>query len=909
MKIYQHVSRNRKFWMAMLTLLCMVTFVLCTGLGQGGLEDRILWLFGRRSGEVIARIDGTSYYRSEIDALRGQRNLANDFMRKSVEVCVRNLSEKIDELQKSEKADKAAAQQLVQLRGLRDDLHQRLKSPRYFETGVKLDDLVEFLMWRNQADRLNIKLVTEHVNSMYFEELNWRQTEFGPSHAASVRAFEIRRSHHGATDADVVDALRDEFRVRLAKLALAEAQPLDFSLRREEEQKKVKFFLPHEVRAPLSPHQMWQTYRDKRAEYDIALIPVEVESLLKKVPEPTQADLAGLFKDGQRRVYDPASPTPGFQRPHQVKVEWLAGDVDSKYYRGLARAVHLLEQTLATPWTGGVPGLGLAARPAAWQASLQQNYEYLRQRPQLRDHYQAPPLTSTAVVPVLTGHMNKFTPQSVAAMVGAGARPDVFVAASPLEAFTAVAAAYRGSAYAAKKDEIDALAAEELRRRVPVYAQAVAAGASHSPLVPAALWSAASGPQILPLGAVRAELTESLEKVFASRLISKNMQAVKKRLDETAVKGRKAAFQKVVDGLAKQYHLERGGSAEPVDRYSLAKAKGLEPMRASYQKYHELINRIESRETPERKLDENDFARLFFAGEAFAPSSPFVAMPWPPEVTEVQPGGQLFQDPNNPPQTTLMLWKEAEKPFLFWKSDEKQIATPQELAEVRGEVERAWRTLKAREKLALPKAKEIAENLQKTGGLFGAAVTEEAAKLGTRPIYLRNVSPLVPASVQEGFHGISTKYFEYRLPPDVRGQIEHPREDMAKAVVALTELKEPIKIGEGEKKEPLDEINKQLFELGQKLAKEGAGKQVQILTNRPQTAFYVAVVLNAPDVNFERFADAYRRAVGFNEDQFVQSAQEEAARRYREALVDQMRQAMNVWVDPERRKEYEQEGS
>jgi len=41
--------KHQKVWMASVLLLCMVTFVLCTGVG-GDLSERLLRMFGPRPG-------------------------------------------------------------------------------------------------------------------------------------------------------------------------------------------------------------------------------------------------------------------------------------------------------------------------------------------------------------------------------------------------------------------------------------------------------------------------------------------------------------------------------------------------------------------------------------------------------------------------------------------------------------------------------------------------------------------------------------------------------------------------------------------------------------------------------------------------------------------------------------------
>ncbi|MCS7046319.1 MAG: hypothetical protein NZO58_08185, partial [Gemmataceae bacterium] len=61
---FTNFRKYQKFWMAAILLVCMVTFILCTGTGTGDLSDRILrWVGGR--GQVYTTIDGAKFYASE----------------------------------------------------------------------------------------------------------------------------------------------------------------------------------------------------------------------------------------------------------------------------------------------------------------------------------------------------------------------------------------------------------------------------------------------------------------------------------------------------------------------------------------------------------------------------------------------------------------------------------------------------------------------------------------------------------------------------------------------------------------------------------------------------------------------------------------------------------------------------
>src|SRR5262245_47856831 len=149
--------KYRKFWMALLTLMAMVTFVLCSGLGQGDLGDRIIHAFGGRSGQHMATAGGVKIYESELRQLKINRNMANDAFRKCDEEALKLIRAKMKELGnvKAEDENKDDRKKfLTQLGRMQFDLEQRLQRRWYFGSGVKLEELVDFKLWLQQADRL-----------------------------------------------------------------------------------------------------------------------------------------------------------------------------------------------------------------------------------------------------------------------------------------------------------------------------------------------------------------------------------------------------------------------------------------------------------------------------------------------------------------------------------------------------------------------------------------------------------------------------------------------------------------------------------------------------------------------------------------------------------------------------------
>src|SRR5262249_10936254 len=85
--------RNRqKLWMAFITLVAMITFLLGTGVG-GDFSDALMRWFGGRGGNALAKVDGRNVYYKDLDELKQQRQLADQFVRKALEIHQTNIIE------------------------------------------------------------------------------------------------------------------------------------------------------------------------------------------------------------------------------------------------------------------------------------------------------------------------------------------------------------------------------------------------------------------------------------------------------------------------------------------------------------------------------------------------------------------------------------------------------------------------------------------------------------------------------------------------------------------------------------------------------------------------------------------------------------------------------------------------
>lgn len=925
--------------MASILLLCIVTFVLCTGT-QGDLSDLLIKVFANRSGKHLATAGGVKFYESELLQLKTQRNLADEFMRKCTDLAIKNVLQEM----KGIKDEKDRKEFLPIMTRAQVDLEARLLKPRYFENGVKLADLVDHKLWLLQADRLGINLLDEHVRLMIQREMFNSVTRFTPYHAH--QAYLAMSRMQGQTEGIVLKAVRDEFRVRIAQLAVMKAQieamdrraPANTPEQLAELYASLKFASKQDFRIVPTPHQLWEFYTSNAATTDLRIVPVNALDFINDVAKPSESEINAFFADHKKKPSDPTSDTPGFQSPPKIKVQWVTADPDSAQYRRSSKAV--LRMQTAPP-----AGLNPLASPLVTAAAyalndrarrgilLQDTYDFRIQHTAGQEHtpldfgmspppvtpYDGASLLSSDVYPSVLAYFAGKRPDAMASWVGAGALNGPGLLTSPLMYLQHGAYRSREEVAAGKakdvREEVIAGLAEEARSRAPIFAK-VAASAADSPFLALAElytltdvsrmreWNFEGRQSVqhrvlrkyfryLPLEVVEDEIQSIVERRQAETWVNANMNELKRELEKKRAQGKQSAVEQILRLYSERMGLEHQSTKEFHTRYTIDKAKELEPLRKSFEKYWSNINKFEGRDlAPETKLKEGDFWKLFFSegGEAFSVAGArYTAKPWPPTITPRNPGMIIRwsaekgadevvstvasslrgRDPTAPPPT-IHLFDKAERPFLIWKTDDEQAKTPETLASIRPDVERAWKTRKARE-TALERAKQIAELFQKAAD-FDVLKTE-AQKLNAEPIKLDGLAPLVmkqssPTAVQV--------YTPYTLPKDQAFVL--PRDDFASSLVKLGDLKEPIETGNKE----IDDVNKNLFRVS-----EENKKVVQILTNKPRTMFYVAAPLPRNTSTFDFFM-AFERAPS-GDNNLLQKAQEEFAVRLRRELITQLR--------------------
>src|SRR6516162_8712198 len=287
----------------------MISFVFCTGM-RGDMSERIPRLWGS-TGPAVIEIDGRSISRRDLESLRTQRNLANTFMKACADMAYKNVSKRWYEENKNvdAKDEEARRHRLGLLYSMRSTLSLRKAKPRYFDGGVKFDDLVEFKLWQAEADRLGIYIQDEHLEILFASELfTTRDFPTLGRDELFLAQRAAQRENRDASDADVRRAVKEEFRVKIAQYAILGAQPFSLLFRKRQQGGELTFKFAHpdvpdELRAPLTLAQLWDFYKTQRAEFNVSLIPVHVDDFAKskydfakKIEDPNEIQKKEFFE-------------------------------------------------------------------------------------------------------------------------------------------------------------------------------------------------------------------------------------------------------------------------------------------------------------------------------------------------------------------------------------------------------------------------------------------------------------------------------------------------------------------------------------------------------------------------------------------------------------------------------------
>ena len=1031
-------QKNRRFWMAAILMICMVSFVFCTGL-KGDMAERIQWMFGGRGASAFT-LDGRTYTVPQLHELRKQRNLANKLMMNSTEMAFRKLSKEMFDMSKQPdggKPDEAKARRdrLLQIQHILKNLGHRKSRPRYFDIGIKFDDLVEFTAWQAVADKLGIQLDDNHVDMLYYNEFF---VEFRTLNLQELDLAEqqTRREFQDVGHAFVRRAITEEFRVRIAQEAYLLAQPLAFFAGARQAGLSPRLTdpeMPVQVRAPLTVAQLWDEFKKNRAEYDVTLLPISVDEFVKKIKDmPSEADKEKFYKENKDKQNDPSSDVRGLQVPQRIKIEFLYADPSSPAYLETAKLIDRLKSTSLFAPEATFSPLAAATRAVATDKlhhkELEAQYDAIS-RPTDKFYYLTSPSGAQDFTTPLLMWLAKRNWEAVASL-SANSAPTIPDAIGSVATFMAWGALKH-------PEDLEISLRAEAKRRAPLFASMVAGAIADPSTALSADFALnymqtmtgglATRHQQFPVEVAYRELEDMRARRAAESKAQANMQVARAALEKAG--SGSAEFKRELNRLVPEMKLTYGPAADKKDiyhnRYTVNEAKELDPLRDVFLRYVDAINMFEARDlTPEKLLKPTDFHRMFFDGEPFAAAAPYRAMAWPPVLTkpsnqrvfgmdnprlidprkigpalEEQYRQHIAQnDPLRPLPAFEGLFKNAEKPILYWRTAkrdpiplpaeyskidaaikkkdddvkmiEQQIKKQAEIApkldelrkkraellkaksdvkalteeinqlskslkkleqEAKGSVSvlrerqadlleektdlidvqkavvEGWKFERARSAQALPTAKSVADTLLKNGN---RGILTEAAKLGASTFSISRLSRMFP---EEG----ANSALDYGKPPLPRDKIAFARDDMIDQALSLYDLAEPIKTGNKE----LDDVNKELFERVHKQP-NARGNYVQILTNKPRSTFYVALVELPPQASKDQFiralrlasppeqdADAMARRRDFQgvvRDRFVERIQQQVGQRYRydrpDGLVESLKRSMNFSIDNDKAK-------
>src|SRR5262249_17278650 len=275
---FHHFRRYSKVVFAGLAILCMITFVLSSGMGRGDMLTQLTnWASGGSRGTEVLTLYGKKFDGPQARQIQYGRQLASQYMLASIERARQNVFQRASDgvakmadgparslaqravqtrqfmqfspqfadqyrnlmrdtrfrgqlLQAIESAeaqkkleDKATLEAVFKMLALDSELMDRPQNEGYFGgqfTGnINYEEIADYLIWLHQADKLGIQLGRDAVDAMFARET------FDVLTANDAREIDrYLRDTFGRDGFYSVDTLYqvlgDELRVRLAKASL-----------------------------------------------------------------------------------------------------------------------------------------------------------------------------------------------------------------------------------------------------------------------------------------------------------------------------------------------------------------------------------------------------------------------------------------------------------------------------------------------------------------------------------------------------------------------------------------------------------------------------------------------------------------------------------------------------------------
>jgi hypothetical protein len=254
----------------------------------------------------------------------------------------------------------------------------------YLGGGRTTEDLLDFLVWKHQADVLGISLTESAVLRLAFTNTGIKAGTQSESFAndKTVDLFLKRRASGEArgniTAAKLLAAVREEFRVALARETLTgRPAPGTFPA--------LALSLLPTTPAQASTAEAFEGFRRLTATAKVGLLEIPVDAFLTQVEqkklEPTEAQLQDLFDKYKNDEPAPERSRPGFKEPRRVKVQYLHITGESPFIQEQARRIRNVSEALLP--VGAALGAGTlnsnAIAAAAAVTAPQRDFPALRE--------------------------------------------------------------------------------------------------------------------------------------------------------------------------------------------------------------------------------------------------------------------------------------------------------------------------------------------------------------------------------------------------------------------------------------------------------------------------------------------------------------------------------------------------
>jgi hypothetical protein len=602
----------------------------------------------------------------------------------------------------------------------------------------RTEDLLDFLVWKHEADRLGISLTDEDL----IREINAEaggQEVFGEK----VRNLEREKAivEHAAfyrnlTTRDLVNALRNEFRVAMAQGLLTGSEPGARAYR--------GMLGATSSPAVGTPDEFLQYYRDQRTTLRVKMLDVPVSAFLDKVKgSPTEKELRSRYERYREVEPNPASREPGFKEPRRVAVEYVSASSNDAHYRELARKQAAAWKKYADPvqraavsLSAGLPVPGGA--PAFAQAlmvlsrvALDPVGEGYEKYVQDQHPWISSPSEDLSTLRERAGKLHLTSvlrPAHLASLIGIlhAPVPGGNVALPAAVGFRSLAAI------------------QETQEAAKQAMTLLLARSDPGQLFSAAALTLANSPKVLSEKEMEPILLASLEEQIAADTLQRIFNDIRTELVKLKGKDR-AAIKAYLDGVVKEHHLAYRAMPKALPRQTIID----DLKRKADLGLGTLQQEFLSRE-PGLKVED-------FVGDLFRGQGTYEAVPLP---------GMQQGKPE----------------FLYWRYEDHPART-RPYSVVRDEVEKAWRFEQAR-KLARQEAERLEAkiNSDKMSPADAERFLREQ-KLGEL-FELDNVAQLVPPT-REVHEFTRTEYRPYRVPEDMAEKLPSPPGDMVKQLLTL----------------------------------------------------------------------------------------------------------------------------